>query len=279
MTTCALCMPFSLRGLIFATATFLIAQSSSGVCAEEVIEIATRPGQSVRALIDKPAKPIGSVILLVGGHGNLDLSAHGQIGWGAKNQVVRTRAAYTKMGFVALVPDIAPDFKQGTGTKPSYRWSGDHAVDIGAMVRHLRSIAAPVYIVGTSRAAMSVANAAVRLKGSERPDAIVITSGMIAAIDAKSPSAESKVGRLERITQPVLLVFHKDDGCRHTPASSASRAKALFKGAKRVDLKILTGGNAGSGDPCQAQSHHGFLGQDDEVVELISSWLKDGAAK
>lgn len=261
------------RVCMLALAGLTLTATGRALAAETVVEIATRPGISVRALVDKPAKPIGSVILLAGGHGNLNLSGDGKIGWGKNNQLVRSRGAYAAAGYVTLVPDIAPDLKRGKEARGDYRWSGEHAEDIGVLVRHLRTIAQPVYLVGTSRGALSVTNAAARLKGGERPEAIVITSGMIAAVNAKKPFAENKVGRLERITQPVLLVYHKNDGCKHTPAASAPRAKALLKGAKLVDVSILSGGEAGSGDPCKANSHHGFLGQDKDLVDLVTGWL------
>lgn len=240
---------------------------------ERVIEVASRPGQGIRALQIAPEKPVGSVILLAGGHGNLSLGKDGKLGWGAGNQLVRTRAAYAAAGFLTIVPDIAGDHKRGAETVDGYRWSPEHASDLGALVGHARAIAAPVYLVGTSRAALSVTNAATRLTGAARPDAIVVTSGMLVRIDAKHPSAETNVGRLERITQPTLIVYHEKDGCPYTPASSASRAKALLKGAARVDIKLMNGGSPGSGDPCKAQSHHGFLGQDTEVVGLVTEWL------
>lgn len=241
---------------------------------EQVIEISTRD-QKLNALLIVPSGAIGSVILLAGGHGNLSLGKDGKLGWGAGNQVVRTRAAYARAGFVTLVPDIAPDLKgNGGDVLPAYRWSGKHARDIGAAVKHLRGLKEPVYLVGTSRAALSIANAAVTLSGAEAPDAIVITSGMLVRISDKQPSAERDVGRLERIKQPTLIVYHAKDGCAHTPASSAPKVKALLSGAQRVDIKILSGGSAGSGNPCEARSHHGFEGQDGEVVNLITDWLK-----
>jgi hypothetical protein len=89
---------------------------------EDVIEIASR-NQRVRALLLTPARPAGSVILLTGGHGNLALGKDGSIGWGAGNQLVRTRAAYSGSGFATLVPDITPDLKQGSGGVAGYRWS------------------------------------------------------------------------------------------------------------------------------------------------------------
>lgn len=267
-----------MKGLAALLALFVACATASTRIAwaetEAVVEIPTRRGQVVRALLLKPSAPVGSVILLAGGHGNLALGKDGSIGWGAGNQLVRTRAGYAKAGFVTLVPDIARDLKQGKGGVPRYRWSAAYATDIGGYVAYLRRIAQPVYLVGTSRAAMSVANAAARLEGPEDPDAIVITSGMLMHVSDRQPSVERDVGRLGRITQPAFIVFHAKDACSYTPASSAKPFKALLTNAKRVDVRILDGGSAGSGDPCEARSHHGFQGQDDEVVQVVAEWLK-----
>jgi hypothetical protein len=241
----------------------------------QVVDLPTRPGQSMRLLLLKPAeKTEASVILLAGGHGNLQLGKNGSIGWGKGNQLVRTRAAYADAGFLTAVPDIAPDLKRGEGGVPRYRWSDAYARDIGALVKHLRGLAAPVYLVGTSRAALSVAKAAVQLTGDEKPDAIVITSGMLMHVDDTQPSAQRNVGRLERITQPTFIVFHSKDGCRYSPASSAEKFKALLTKATKVDTKIVSGGTNTGSDPCEANTHHGFQGQDAEVVKLVSDWLK-----
>jgi hypothetical protein len=241
----------------------------------QVVDLPTRPGQSMRLLLLKPAeKTEASVILLAGGHGNLQLGKNGSIGWGKGNQLVRTRAAYADAGFLTAVPDIAPDLKRGEGGVPRYRWSDAYARDIGALVKHLRGLAAPVYLVGTSRAALSVAKAAVQLTGDEKPDAIVITSGMLMHVDDTQPSAQRNVGRLERITQPTFIVFHSKDGCRYSPASSADRFKALLTKAPKVDIKIVSGGTNTGNNPCEANTHHGFEGQDAEVVRLVGDWLK-----
>jgi hypothetical protein len=249
--------------------------SGAARAAEQVVEIATRPGQQVRALLIKPGKPVGSVILLAGGHGNLAISPSGEIGWGRNNQLVRSRAAYADAGFATLLPDIAADLKQGDGGRPRYRWSEEFARDIGALVAHLRAVAPPVYLVGTSRAALSVANAAVRLSGTQRPDALVITSGMLMHVAGHQPSVQRDVPRLERITQPTLLVSHADDPCAFTLATSAGRFKALLKRAARVDIVLIRGGPEGPDDQCSAFGHHGFFGQDEEVVAAITRWVKN----
>lgn len=265
-----LCLPLAaLIAGLFANPLAALAQ------AQQVVEIPTRPGQTVRALLLKPSDaPAGSVILLAGGHGNLAIGKDGRIGWGSGNQVVRTRAGYAKAGFVTLVPDIARDLKRGSSGVPRYRWSEAYARDIGALVVHLRKIAEPVYLIGTSRASLSVANAAARLSGPEDPDAIVITSGMLMHRDDKQPSVERTVGGLGRITQPTFIVFHAKDGCSYTPASSAKSFQALLTKAKKVDVRIIEGGSAGRGDPCKAHTHHGFEGQDGEVVRIVTDWLR-----
>ena len=261
-----------LAATAFASLCLLSAAPASAQ-KQEVVEIDTR-AQRARALLLRPDKAVASAILLAGGHGNLALGNDGAIGWGAGNQLVRTRAAYAKAGFATLVPDIAPDHKQGSGGVPRYRWSEAYARDIGAYVKFMRSIAAPVYLIGTSRAALSVAKAAVLLTAAERPDALIITSGMLVSVSDAQPSAERNVAGLGRITQPTLLVYHREDGCAYTPASSAAKAKRLLTGAKKVDIVLLQGGSAGGGDPCEARSHHGFEGQDDEVVRILTTWLR-----
>lgn len=153
-----------------AIAACLIAHGPS-MAAETAVDVPTRPGVSVRVLVDKPAgPPAGAVVLIAGGHGNLALGPDGSIGWGRGNQVVRSRAAYVKAGFVTLVPDVAPDLKDGAAVKPGYGWSRPHADDLGALVAYARGLAQPVHLVGTSRGALSVAAAAaVHTKGPQRP--------------------------------------------------------------------------------------------------------------
>jgi pimeloyl-ACP methyl ester carboxylesterase len=261
-----------LRAIGFVSAVWLLALPAAAQT-ERVVEIPSR-GVALRALLIEPANPVGSVILLAGGHGNLALGKDGSIGWGSGNQLVRTRRDYARAGFVTLVPDIAPDLKQGAGVRSNSRWSPEFATDIGAWVKHLRGKKGAVHLVGTSRAALTAAKVGTQVSGDGRPDTLTITAGMIVHISGDQPSAERNVGNLGRITQPTLLVWHAKDGCAYTPASSADRAKKLLSGAAKVDVVLLSGGSAGSGDPCEANSPHGFLGIDSEVVRTVTTWLK-----
>jgi hypothetical protein len=248
--------------------------ASAASAAEQMVEIPTRAGHSVRAILIEPDNaPSAAVILLSGGDGLLDITPDGRITSGANNQVVRTRADYARAGFLTLVPDIADDFKTGSkGVANGYRWSPEHAQDIGALVTWLRAKTAKVHLVGTSRAALSVANAATRLEGAARPDTIVITSGMLMQVNGRQPSAERTVGNLDRITMPVFLMYHQNDACSVTPPDKVLPFKALLTKAASVDVTMLSGGRT-QGDPCEAMSYHGYLGIDGEVVKTVAAWL------
>jgi len=265
-----------LTGLVLAAlgAGVAGAGAASGAEPEQVVTLETRSGQSIRVLVQRPPGPaLGSVILVAGGHGNLEISPDGRLGWGAPNQLVRTRALYAAAGFVAAVPDIASEFKRPGGADEGYRSSEGHARDLGGVVAYLRLQAPPVWLIGTSRGAMSVANAAARLSGPQRPDGIVITSGLLMSTRGQSPSAQSTVRGLDRIAVPTLLLNHELDQCRFSPASDAPAFRKLLTGAPRVDVKTLSGGIS-EGPPCESWAYHGFNGLDQDVVTLVTAWLK-----
>lgn len=257
-----------------AVAGMLAMPMASANAAEQMVEVPTRAGHSVRAIVVVPeATPTAAVILLSGGDGLLNITADGRITSGANNQVVRTRADYARAGFLTLVPDIADDFKAGDkGVVNGYRWSSEHAEDIGALVLWLRAKTPKVHLVGTSRAALSVANAAARLEGAARPDTIVITSGMLMQVNNRQPSVERSIDHLDRITMPVFLMYHQDDACNVTPPGKVLPFKALLTKAASVDVTMLSGGRT-QGDPCEAMSYHGYLGIDGEVVKAVTAWL------
>jgi hypothetical protein len=267
------------RLLALAAALLSVPPAPAHAQAQQIVEIPSRPGQSIRALLLRPpggpAASRGSIILLAGGHGNLSIGKDGNIAWGKGIHVVRARAEFAKSGYSVLLPDIANDHKKGEEAIPDYRASVAHAMDIGALVAHMRKLSAPVYLVGTDRAAVSVANAAVRLSANDRPDAIVVTSGMLMHVSSKQPSAERLVPGLQRISLPTLLVAHARSGCRLAAPTQPERFQRQFlTGARKVEVRTIGGGVATAGDQCGAQTAHGFAGQDAELVRTVTDWLK-----
>lgn len=261
--------------LLFATFIFGLISSSAMAQSEKSIEIESR-GQKIRALLIVPANPTASVILLAGGHGKLDISPAGKIGWGAKNQLVRTRADYAKAGYAVLVPDIAPDMKTPSGVVQRYRASKAYAQDLGATVQYMRKIKNPVVMIGTSRGSLSVANALAHLTDkTARPDAAVLTSAFLA-----SPASHGfQVRKLAQdkaasFNLPTLVVHHRKDACDHTAPSNVEPFKAWYeKNGRKLDVIWMEGGLPPKSDPCNALSPHGFYGLDEDVVREISAWI------
>ena len=193
----------------------------------------------------------------------------GKIGWGAGNQLVRTRAAYARAGYVTLVPDIASDFK--TSSFEGYRHSAPHGRDIGALIKHLRGLKAPVVLVATSRGAVSAGAALANTSGAERPDALVLTAAMLVSVGEKAPHFQMAIGHDPRRAQlPLLVVGHKKDGCMFTRPSTIDQFKAWHGGTLDV---VLLDGPEGTGAACGAGSAHGFVDIDDEVVTTVTRWI------
>lgn len=260
----------------FRTALALVLAFLAGPAfaqAERTVEIASR-GQQVRGLLIQPQQPVGSVVLLAGGHGNIDLSPDGTIGWGRDNQVVRTRALYAAAGFITLVADIAPDLKQGKDVVPRYRVSAQNAADIGAAVAYLRALKPPVVLIGTSRGTISAANAAARLTGANRPDGLVVSSAFLDR-SVGLFSVPGVAGSPSRLNLPLLVIEHRHDTCRVTGPEAVDPFLAwMAAGGVKVDVVWMDGGDPPRGDPCETRAAHGFPGLDDQVVSATTSWIR-----
>ena len=238
------------------------------LAADTLLTLKPRAGAELRIVTDRPAAPIGSVILLAGGPGVLNIDDQGRINQLAGNHLVRTRAAYVRAGYAVFVPDIASDLK-GTNR---YRFSSVHANDLALLVATARSVAAPVWVIATSRGAVS-ATTLFTQQAATQSNGLVISSGTL--MNQNGPAA-ADTGDLGRIRVPVLLLRHRDDSCRVTPPADAERFRALLVGAPKVEIVTVTGGGPTTpqADPCEASHYHGFLGIDDQVVAATVTWMK-----
>ena len=255
---------------LFLALIFAGAAAGAQAQTEQVVEIPSR-GLKVRALLTVPANPTGSIVLLAGGHGVLALSPDGKIGWGAGNQLVRTRAAYARAGYATVVPDAAPDMGTPGAPKSGFRFSAAHGQDIGAVVAHMRTIKEPVALVGTSRAAVAAGAALAHASGAARPDMVVLTAPMLMTLDAQPSFQKSMSDNPARAQLPFLLVGHRKDACKYTLVSSFEPFRKWHGG--KVDVVVLDGPE-GRGDPCEARSAHGFAGIDGEVVSTVTGWIR-----
>ena len=132
--------------------------------------------------------------------------------------------------------------------------------------------------------AMATAAAAPASATARRDGTLTLLDPALAAADLAAARAVAGIERRtieadlvwqwRLLTQPVLLVNHADDDCAFTQPRSAGRFKALLTRAAKADIVVLRGGPDGSGEQCEAQGHHGFWGQDEEVVTTVTNWLK-----
>jgi pimeloyl-ACP methyl ester carboxylesterase len=251
------------------TAALLLPLRAAAQLAEKVIDIPTRPGITQRILLIKPPQATAAVILFAGGHGGLQISGDGRIGWGAGNFVVRTRQQFAGHGLVVAVVD-APSDRQSPPYLNGFRQTPEHTADVRAVIAWLRQeIHLPVWLVGTSRGTQSAAFVATQLATGGGPDGLVLTSTILT--DPRSKAVPEMP--LSKLTIPVLVVHHRQDGCKLCPFSDLPALMDKLSSAPRKELIAINGGND-RGDPCEAFAHHGFNGVESEVVTKIADWIR-----
>lgn len=245
----------------------LVAFASLAASAQ-VFDVPTRDGVTNRILYIAPAQPKATLLLFAGGHGGLQLSPSGSMSWGSGNFLVRSRQLFVDQGIAVMVVD-APSDRQSPPFLAGFRQTPSHAADVKALIAWARSKSkAPVWLVGTSRGTQSAAYLATELQGADGPDGIVLTSSILADPRGRPVPAMP----LDRIRAPVLVVHHEQDGCSYCQFSDVPPLMNRLTNAKRKDLLAFKGGQT-RGDPCEAYSHHGYLGQEAEVVAKTVEWI------
>lgn len=197
----------------------------------------------VSAALLKPAHPRGGIILLAGGSGSIGVGPNGSIAREG-NQLVRTRAAYAARGFAVLVPDCC--------------------VDVAAAVQYMHSFGR-VTLVGTSRGTQRAGQG---IAAGARPDRLVLTSGFLSNASGDSDNVMNMLGSPAALP-PTLVVHHRQDGCSKTLPAGVAPFLDWAKSKARVTW--LDGGQS-TGNPCEAWAHHGFAGQDGQVVSAVTGF-------
>jgi hypothetical protein len=198
-----------------------------------------------RAVLIKPKAPRASVILMPGGDGNIRPGDQGDIHGLTGNQLVRTRHAYAARGLAVLVVDA--------GT------------DLNSAVQYMAAIKRPVTVVGTSKGTIRAAEGIAR---GARPDALVLTSGFLSSESGSGYSVRSILGSPASLPR-TLVIHHSQDGCRVTLPAGVE--PFINWSAGRARVAWINGGHS-QGDPCEAYSHHGFAGQDGQIVGLAGGF-------
>jgi hypothetical protein len=236
--------------------------------AVEVHDVASRDAR-VRVLVEKADGARAAVLLFAGSRGATLVSPEGRIGQSEGNFLIRSRALFRAHGLTTVVFDGPSD------EADDLRWFQDtpeFAADVGAVIAHLRkALGMPIWLVGTSRGAVSVANAATRPEVL-RADGIVFSATQFVG----GRWADVFRFPLERIDAPVLVVHHAADACQSTPPARVGEFAARLTHARPLMVMLFEGGTP-QGDPCRAHHYHGYNGIEAQVVAAIAAWIAQPA--
>src|SRR4051812_33493190 len=200
---------------LLLTAPCFVAFAAVAETTTRVVDVPTREGVTVRVLYLSPPRPKATLLLLIGGHGGMQITPEGQWKWGGGNFLMRSRQRFVDQGVAVGIVD-APSDRQQPPFLDFFRHGSAHVADLKAVIAWARSVSpAPVWLVGTSRGTESAAYAATQLQGGDAPDGIALSSTILSDPKGQPVTAMS----LGRIRVPVLVVHHEDDACRLCPYS------------------------------------------------------------
>ena len=259
-------------------------QAQAAGCGE-LVTLPTHGKTQTRYALVMPPQPQGpriALLLLPGGGGHLKLDAHACPQALAGNSLVRSLLLFQAAGFSTALVD-APSDHWGEDGLGGFRMSSEHAQDLGRVVADLRQRgAAAVWLVGTSRGAISAANAASRLGGPSAPDGLVLTSPVSSGNPKGQKSWVAQTvfdAELEAIRMPVLVIGHAQDKCLRSPATLNARILERTAGV-REQLVTVEGGPGRAGlsavEACEGRSPHGFVEQEAEVAEGMVRFIRGG---
>lgn len=224
-----------------------------------------------------------TLILLVGGNGDLKLDEHGCPHALKGNSLIRMRPFFHQMGFSTALVDAPSDYKGEDGLG-GFRISKQHAEDLLQVVEDLQQrIQGSVWVVGTSRGAISAVNLATHAKKANLVSGVILTSPVMLgdATARKSWVAQTVFDLpLETIRMPILLIGHQADTCVRSPAQMLPRINQQIQSTHQ-QIAVVKGGTENpdksrSTAACEGQSAHGFIGQEEEVVAGIARFIRGG---
>lgn len=264
------------RNLVWLSVFLIFAALGAGspaLAGESVESFSIRDGGAFNVLVIDPGDTAIAVILFAGGKGIVNIPDDGRIGKN-NNFLIRSRGRFAANDLITAVIDAPENLREGKGLRKGFRVSGDHAADVGAVIKRLRKRGAnKVWLVGTSRGSISVAGTASHLGAAPKgPDGIVLTASVVTPGDDPDTTLDAD---LTRITVPALIVHHEKDACVVSPFADIDPMKDGLAKAREVEVITVTGGDSGKPKNwCSGKSNHGFWKIENRVVTDIADWIK-----
>jgi pimeloyl-ACP methyl ester carboxylesterase len=231
-----------------------------------VERVATRDAVSVPVYTYWRADAVATIVLFSGGAGG-----YGQIGddgWPTGgNFLIRTGKHWATYPFnIVMVgrPSDGLDLSLG-----AVRTGERHNTDTVAILKFIKlQSKVPIWVIGTSMGTISAAAAAIQ-DWEKLISGLVLTSSILAY---KIPGAVP-TQRLESIRVPTLIVHHSEDACWACRPHEVKNIQSALKSTPMKKTILVSGGNGATGNPCEPMHHHGYVGMQDEVVDLIAGWI------
>jgi hypothetical protein len=226
----------------------------------QMIEVASQSDNvPTRTLLVPASNAKATVLLFPGGGGILDLQPDGATA--SRHTFVRSIDLWQQYGINAVLVDSPIPLGN---TRSHSRLTSDHQARIAEVVAFYKSkFAHPVWLFGHSMGTTSVTGYANAQKN--KPTGI---DGIIVAGTNDTARLDSDV------TLPTLAIHHKNDGCRFDPVRNSETIVRSRQSTVRTKLTLIGGGTS-DGDPCGAQSFHGFLGVEKELVDAAAKFMLD----
>ena len=237
--------------------------SSPALADEELREIATREGVTVKALVTRVDAPAAVAILLPGGGGDFQFHA-GPDGVAMINEARlpnRLRPLLRARRIASWLVDSPSDQPR---LSDGFRRGPEHLADLRAVLSAVerQHPGVPVLVLGHSNGSQSAAYLAAA--ESKRLAATVLVAGRLAA----HPMLGEGLSRFDwrALDGPLLLVHHKADGCPATPY----RAAAQLSGAwANIELIAIGQDAVPDGHACGFEGAHNLAGDEAAVAEAV----------
>ncbi|MEE8539291.1 MAG: hypothetical protein V3S54_05690, partial [Woeseiaceae bacterium] len=155
-----------------------------------------------------------------------------------------------------------------------FRVKAEHTQDARAVIDALHARwPLPVYLLGLSMGAISVAHIAATLD-DPRLNGVILLSSPGERCRWASGGLSVPDAQLDKITVPVLLVHHLQDECSGSTFETASTYPPLFTASPRVGFIEVDGGKTPLSDnPCRGKTYHTYYGRKNQVVEAVIQWI------
>lgn len=232
----------------------------------DVQRIATREDVTVPIYTYWRNDAVATVVLFSGGGGGY--GRIGDDGWpGSGNFLIRTGKHWATHPFNLVMvgrPSDGIDLALG-----GVRIGEKHAADNNALLKAIkRKSDLPIWVVGTSMGTISATTVAIQ-------DSENLVSGLVLTSSITGYTIEGAVPKqdLATIRVPTLVMHHANDGCKFCQAFEATKIAGKLKNAPISKTLIVNGGAGASGNPCEAFHYHGYVGMENEAVDLIAAWI------